>query len=364
MRPGTTPVPVNVPASRETVWRRGGIQAAFPLGAWPDGRSVGAIRDLQTGCRRSPGGNPPRPAPPRARPAARPVLAPGQEEFMKTLAICAATAASLALGAHPAAAQSKTITGETKTVTVTVEGIERAEPRTDGEAARRHLRHALRHADRDQALRHPQGWRQDHGAVLTKTGAADEGAGDRLRQHRCRRGLESARRQTRHDGGTPANDHRDDCRHRSGRPVNHLHRAEWLEYSSRVEDTAALAKVKVGDKLDITWTEALLLSIDDAKSMILRARRPGSRPLRRGGARGGAPASRFRRRPVTSRSVAPPDRPDDADVPLRGGGIGGGCRRYRIRSARRRDPSRTRVSPPRRTARAAAAVSETRVVLE
>jgi len=36
-------------------------------------------------------------------------------------------------------------------------------------------------------------------------------------------------------------------------------------YSSRVEDKAALAKVKVGDKVDITWTEALVLSIDDAK---------------------------------------------------------------------------------------------------
>jgi hypothetical protein len=36
-------------------------------------------------------------------------------------------------------------------------------------------------------------------------------------------------------------------------------------YSSRVEDTNALAKVKVGDKVDITWTEALIVSIDDAK---------------------------------------------------------------------------------------------------
>lgn len=33
-------------------------------------------------------------------------------------------------------------------------------------------------------------------------------------------------------------------------------------YTSRVEDKQALAKVKVGDKVDITWTEAMLLSID------------------------------------------------------------------------------------------------------
>jgi hypothetical protein len=35
-------------------------------------------------------------------------------------------------------------------------------------------------------------------------------------------------------------------------------------YSSRVEDKKALAKVKVGDKVDITWTAAALVSIDDA----------------------------------------------------------------------------------------------------
>jgi hypothetical protein len=33
-------------------------------------------------------------------------------------------------------------------------------------------------------------------------------------------------------------------------------------YSTKVEDKAALAKVKVGDKVDITWTEAMLVSID------------------------------------------------------------------------------------------------------
>jgi len=37
------------------------------------------------------------------------------------------------------------------------------------------------------------------------------------------------------------------------------------KYSSRVEDKKALAKVKVGDKVDITWTEALLVTIDTAK---------------------------------------------------------------------------------------------------
>ena len=38
----------------------------------------------------------------------------------------------------------------------------------------------------------------------------------------------------------------------------------WI-YSTKVEDKEALSKVKVGDKVDITWTEALILSIEDAK---------------------------------------------------------------------------------------------------
>jgi Cu/Ag efflux protein CusF len=36
-------------------------------------------------------------------------------------------------------------------------------------------------------------------------------------------------------------------------------------YSSRVQDKAALAKVKVGDRVDITWTMAVLISIDAPK---------------------------------------------------------------------------------------------------
>ena len=36
-------------------------------------------------------------------------------------------------------------------------------------------------------------------------------------------------------------------------------------YATRVQDKDTLAKVKVGDKVDITWTEAAILSISDAK---------------------------------------------------------------------------------------------------
>jgi hypothetical protein len=37
------------------------------------------------------------------------------------------------------------------------------------------------------------------------------------------------------------------------------------KYTSKVEDTKALAKVKVGDKVDIVWTEALLVSVERGK---------------------------------------------------------------------------------------------------
>jgi hypothetical protein len=37
------------------------------------------------------------------------------------------------------------------------------------------------------------------------------------------------------------------------------------KYSSKVQDTEALAKVKVGDKVDIVWTEATLVSVERGK---------------------------------------------------------------------------------------------------
>lgn len=36
-------------------------------------------------------------------------------------------------------------------------------------------------------------------------------------------------------------------------------------YTTKVQDKALLAKFKVGDKVDITWTEATLVSVEDAK---------------------------------------------------------------------------------------------------
>jgi hypothetical protein len=37
------------------------------------------------------------------------------------------------------------------------------------------------------------------------------------------------------------------------------------KYTTRVENKNLLGQVKVGDKVDLTWTEAMLLSLDNAK---------------------------------------------------------------------------------------------------
>ena len=37
------------------------------------------------------------------------------------------------------------------------------------------------------------------------------------------------------------------------------------KYTSKVQDTAVLANVKVGDKVDVVWTEAALVSIEAPK---------------------------------------------------------------------------------------------------
>ena len=40
---------------------------------------------------------------------------------------------------------------------------------------------------------------------------------------------------------------------------------DGLRYVSKVQDPAALASVKVGDKVDLVWTQAVLMSVERAK---------------------------------------------------------------------------------------------------
>ena len=61
--------------------------------------------------------------------------------------------------------------------------------------------------------------------------------------------------------GPATDDHRHDYRHRPSRPSITFTGPNGWTYMRRVEDKRP-AKVKVGDKVDIVWTEALLLALE------------------------------------------------------------------------------------------------------
>src|SRR5262245_17316129 len=178
---------------------------------------------------------------------------------MKGLSICE-TVSAIALTAVSAGAQTKTITGETKVVTATVEGIERSTrevtvKKPDGKyevftvpadvkkfdtlkigdkvTARYYENMVLRlKAPGEKSVDTPNceitqasGGNTSATAAVQRTNTATIKAIDQK---------------------TPS--------------ITFAGPNGW-EYSTRVEDKAALAKVKVGDKVDITWTEALIVSL-------------------------------------------------------------------------------------------------------
>ena len=113
---------------------------------------------------------------------------------MNTLSMFAVTGL-LALAAVPAAAQTKTLTGETKTVTASVEAIDKSMrevtvKKPDGRPDVFYV------PETDQAIRRVEGRRQDHREVLREPRAAAEGAGREGRSTRDRRGNTRGRSQT------------------------------------------------------------------------------------------------------------------------------------------------------------------------
>jgi hypothetical protein len=178
---------------------------------------------------------------------------------MKMLTLFA-VAGVLALAAVPAAAQTKTITGETKTVTASVESIEKATrevtvKKPDGtydvfyfpESIKRF--DALKVGDKITAkyyenlvLRVKAPGEKDVDSASGGTVRAEgKLAGTASRQRTITATIAAI------DQAVPS--------------ITFTGPNGW-KYSSRVEDKKALAKVKVGDKLDITWTEALILSVE------------------------------------------------------------------------------------------------------
>ena len=183
---------------------------------------------------------------------------------MNRLAICAVAAAGLAIFAHPVSAQSKTIQGEAKTLTVTVEAIEQATreltvKRPDGSYDVFYMPSTIKRfetlkvGDKITAR-----YYENMVLQLKAPGEKDVNTGSMgvTKAEGGKAAVTSARQRTitatiaAIDPQVPS--------------ITFTGPNGW-KYSGRVQDKAALAKVKVGDKLDITWTEALLLSIDEPK---------------------------------------------------------------------------------------------------
>jgi len=174
-----------------------------------------------------------------------------------------ATLAILATLATPTTAQTKTITGEQQTVTVTVEAIEKSSrevtvKKTDGTYSVFYVPPSIKRFDTLKIgdkitakyyenlvlqLKKPGEAATDKSA--TKTTQAKDGAAATAAHQRTITATITAI-----DMKVPS--------------ITFSGPNGWT-YSSRVEDKAALAKVKVGDKVDITWTDAMILSLDDGK---------------------------------------------------------------------------------------------------
>lgn len=173
-------------------------------------------------------------------------------------------AAMLAVTAGAAAAQpAKTITGETKTATVTVEAIEQS--------------------SREVTVKKADGTYDVVYIPPTMTSFDKLKIGDKI----TARYYENMVLQFKAPGSKDVNSASGGMMKADGKPAATTSKQRTItatiaaidpavpsvtftgpnnwKYTARVQDKAALAKVKVGDKFDITWTEAVLLSLDPAK---------------------------------------------------------------------------------------------------
>jgi hypothetical protein len=168
-----------------------------------------------------------------------------------------------AMTAVRAGAQSKTIPGETHTMTVTVEAIERSNREVtvkdpDGTYDVLYMPESIKRFDtlkvgdkinaryyETLVLRLKEPGEKDANTVDSKIARAEAGtAGTAAHQQTITATITAI------DPNTPS--------------ITFTGPRGWT-YSSRVEDKQALDKVKVGDKVDITWTAAMTMSVEDAK---------------------------------------------------------------------------------------------------
>jgi hypothetical protein len=166
--------------------------------------------------------------------------------------------------ANSAAAQSKTITGETQTVTATVEAIERTSrevtvKKPDGKYEVFAVPAGIKRFDTLKigdkitaryyenvvvALKAPGAKAVDTGSAAVTKASQDRAAGTAATQRTITATI------TEIDSKKPS--------------ITFTGPNGW-KYSTRVQDVKALASVKVGDRVDITWTEAMILSLEEGK---------------------------------------------------------------------------------------------------
>ena len=178
---------------------------------------------------------------------------------MKRLVVGTVAAAVLVLAPRALMAQSKTFTGETKTATATVESIETSTrtvtlKKADGTyvttvAGPDVKRFAeLKVGDKVTAKYYDNlviRLKKPGDPDVSTSSAATTGSGQAL------------------PGGTTAKQTSITAIDPDpAAPTITFTGANGWKYTSKVQDTAALAKVKVGDKVDIVWTEAMLVSVE------------------------------------------------------------------------------------------------------
>lgn len=180
---------------------------------------------------------------------------------MKRLVVGMIAAAVLVSGARTAMAQARTVTSDMRTETATVEAIEAS--------------------TRTLTLRKPDGTfvTMTAGPDITRFGEIKVGDKVNARYHenvvvRLKQPGESevdssSRATTPSEqalpGGTKARQRTItatiDAIDMNAPSITFSGPKGW-KYTSKVQDTEALAKVKVGDKVDIVWTEAVLVSLE------------------------------------------------------------------------------------------------------
>jgi hypothetical protein len=162
-----------------------------------------------------------------------------------------------------AAAQTKTITGETQTITVSVEAIEKTSrevtvKKPDGKYEVLYVPVGVKRFDTLKIGDKVTAKYYENTVVSVKAPGSKDVDKDSAAVTRAK---ESAAGTNAHQQTITATITAIDMKTPS---VTFSGPRGWT-YSTRVKDKDLLAKVKVGDKVDITWTEALIVSLDEGK---------------------------------------------------------------------------------------------------